>query len=530
MKKRLLSVLLSGALLGTLFLGGCGSEATQTQNSTEGAASTAVSESEGKTYRGNDVSEPVTIKMYLIGDRTPDFDLVYDEVNKKLEETVNATVEVEFLSWAEHDTKYSLLFSSGEDFDLIFTATGWAHYSETANMGGFYELTPEFISTYAPDIQAVAPEDAWEQAQIDGKIYMVPCYKNEYASGGNLLVRGDLMEKYGYEDITSRDELEAFLDDVCTGEASVSALGTGGGEFQDLYEWLTLGYSAINGDDNKLFMYHYADPSDLEVRYILDWDEFSDYCHKMQEMYEKGYWSADSLNSQDEKQDNFLNGKSAVMTWNLSNQLSYGRIANSEHPDWNSRIIDFAPDLAQKVYPYTNNGMAINRNSRNKERAMMVLNEFYTNPEIYDLTKLGIEGVHWEAVGEDQYKLLDKNSDYGVDANCNWGWTNEAINRTEYVENPTLLDETYTGIIEGYADKIKHHTLDAFVFDPTPVNTEIAIISTLMDKYYKPLNLGMAKDVDATLADFSEKMEDAGVQKVIDEMNRQIEEFVAQRQ
>lgn len=40
----------------------------------------------------------------------------------------------------------------------------------------------------------------------------------------------------------------------------------------------------------------------------------------------------------------------------------------------------------------------------------------------------------------------------------------------------------------------------------------------------------MAKDVDATLAEFSEKMEDAGVQKVIDEMNRQIEEFVAQRQ
>lgn len=141
MKKRLLSALLSGALLGTLFLGGCGSGETQTQNSTETAASTAVSESEGKTYRGNDVSEPVTIKMYLIGDRTPDFDLVYDEVNKKLEETVNATVEVEFLSWAEHDTKYSLLFSSGEDFDLIFTATGWAHYSETANMGGFYELT-----------------------------------------------------------------------------------------------------------------------------------------------------------------------------------------------------------------------------------------------------------------------------------------------------------------------------------------------------------------------------------------------------
>ena len=48
MKKRLLSALLSGALLGTLFLGGCGSGETQTQNSTETAASTAVSESEGE--------------------------------------------------------------------------------------------------------------------------------------------------------------------------------------------------------------------------------------------------------------------------------------------------------------------------------------------------------------------------------------------------------------------------------------------------------------------------------------------------
>ena len=125
-------------------------------------------------------------------------------------------------------------------------------------MGGFYELTPEFISTYAPDIQAVDWKMPGNRPKSTEKFIWSPCYKNEYASGGNLLVRGDLMEKYGYEDITSREELEAFLDDVCTGEASVSALGTGGGEFQDLYEWLTLGYSAINGDDNKLFMYHYA--------------------------------------------------------------------------------------------------------------------------------------------------------------------------------------------------------------------------------------------------------------------------------
>ena len=57
--------------------------------------------------------------MYLIGDRTPDFDEVYAKINEILEEKLNCSLNVEFLSWGEHDTKYSLLFSSQEDFELV---------------------------------------------------------------------------------------------------------------------------------------------------------------------------------------------------------------------------------------------------------------------------------------------------------------------------------------------------------------------------------------------------------------------------
>lgn len=68
----------------------------------------------------------------------------------------------------------------------------------------------------------------------------------------------------------------------------------------------------------------------------------------------------------------------------------------------------------------------------------MVLNEFYTNPDVYDLAMLGVEGKHWEAVGDDQYKVLDQ-SGYGVSNNCNWGWNNADIQRKEYIENRTPL-------------------------------------------------------------------------------------------
>mgnify|MGYP003517137684 FL=1 len=84
-----------------------------------GMAVPAAAEEESTNIWASDVdtSEPMELKMYLIGDRTPDFDEVYGKINEILEEKLNCTLSVDFLSWGEHDTKYSLLFSGGEDFD-----------------------------------------------------------------------------------------------------------------------------------------------------------------------------------------------------------------------------------------------------------------------------------------------------------------------------------------------------------------------------------------------------------------------------
>ena len=120
----------------------------------------------GKTFNGIDVSRHQDLTMYLIGDRTQDFDEVYSEINKILEEELNCSLKVEFLSWGEHDTKYSLLFSSQEDFDLIFTASSWCHYEQTVSLGGFAELSEDFIKKYAPNIWQTVPSVAWEQASL----------------------------------------------------------------------------------------------------------------------------------------------------------------------------------------------------------------------------------------------------------------------------------------------------------------------------------------------------------------------------
>ena len=126
-------------MLSVGLLAGCGNTANGSNQSDVAGSSNSNNSSttSGRTYNGIDISEHIDLKMYLLGDRTPDFDEVYGEINKILEEKLNCSLSVDFLSWGEHDTKYSLLFSSSEDFDLIFTSSSWVLYDQTVSLGVF---------------------------------------------------------------------------------------------------------------------------------------------------------------------------------------------------------------------------------------------------------------------------------------------------------------------------------------------------------------------------------------------------------
>ena len=235
--KKLVSVLLASAMAAGM-LAGCGS-GNGKGSTGDSKSSSAASGTSGDNLSA-DTSEHVDLTMYLIGDRTPDFDEVYAKINEILEEKLNCSLNVEFLSWGEHDTKYSLLFSSQEDFDLIFTASSWCHYEQTVSLGGFAPLSEDFIKTYAPDIWEVVPEMAWEQAKIDGQIYMVPSYANEFGQEV-LAVRGDLMEKYGMDDITSWDDLMKFYK-ACAADGIYASQG---GPWYPFFQ--SQGYSTTGG-------------------------------------------------------------------------------------------------------------------------------------------------------------------------------------------------------------------------------------------------------------------------------------------
>ena len=74
------------------------------QASTQSKSSSAGTESKASTL------EPVTLKMYFLGEPQSDNDMVFEEINKKLTEKINAKIEPHYLSWGDYQQRYPLLF------------------------------------------------------------------------------------------------------------------------------------------------------------------------------------------------------------------------------------------------------------------------------------------------------------------------------------------------------------------------------------------------------------------------------------
>lgn len=91
--KKLLSLLL-GTAMAVSVLAGCGSSKADTtvKEDTATAESSASSDSAATgEVAAADTSEHVDLTMYLLGDRTPDFDEVYGKINEILEEKLNCS-------------------------------------------------------------------------------------------------------------------------------------------------------------------------------------------------------------------------------------------------------------------------------------------------------------------------------------------------------------------------------------------------------------------------------------------------------
>ena len=205
--KKLLSLLLAGSM--ALSLAACGGDTTTTTSSDSSSQSSESSSAETDDAGSSEVdtSERVDLVFYVMGDAPVDEQAVEDALNEKLLEKVNATVDFQFSTWTDFQTKYSLELTSGTA-DLIYIAN-WLNFGQLANSGAFLELN-DLLDTYGSDLKALVGEDALNQCSVDGQIYAVPNAWPEYVSAG-IKYREDLRAQYDLPVPDSLENVESYL-------------------------------------------------------------------------------------------------------------------------------------------------------------------------------------------------------------------------------------------------------------------------------------------------------------------------------
>ncbi len=521
-KTRILAFLAVLAMMVSV-LCGCAQTPALTEPSPD--ASTNPPAVSGEETGKPDISKEVTLAMYLIGDRPVDNDEVFAKINEKLKAEINATIDVKFMSWGEYEQKYPLIFASGEDWDIIYTAD-WCFYNAQATKQGFWEITREDLETYAPMSAKTMYDAAWEQAKVDGKVYMLPMNYKEITSYV-YIARGDLMDKYGIKSVASLDEAEAYMDAIVANEPTLIPLDVGS-DYDKLFVFDRMWEKANWESEEKVGgigpWQAMASVSELDetanVKGNYAQAEFLNVITRLKDWKDRGFWSKNAVVNTQNNTESFQAGKSALALCNANTAKSiYAKLAN-EHPEWDVRVFNAQEGTPPVLNSFLANGMSIFSKSQNPERALMALDYLRNDEEVNSLYCYGIEGKHWQASGEDGLVSLPASSNYAYDSNCNWGVRNDAHWRVVEGGIPNLAEMNAV-----WQETARSRRYQTFVFDDSKVKNEIAAITDIFNTDYKLLGLGFTDDPAGDIAKLQEKMNAAGADKVYAELQKQAQVF-----
>lgn len=459
-----------------------------------------------------DTSKQVEIVMYYLGTEPAGQQVIWDKLNEMLLEELNCTLKVNFISFADYPDKYPLLFSSGEEFDIAYTAS-WLNYASLAQRGAFMELD-ELWPTYAPNNYALASETAKMQAQLDGVTYCIPALNRTYSAYGPIY-RTDLVEDLGFDkNIENFEDMEEYMDLIKENYPEMQPLSiySMGSDVDDVYMYYNEMYP-LTGTQNGFL---WIDPTEEnpQIFTYYEYEKTPEFLEMMSRWNEKGFFPKSALSDTDSAKVD--NGISPMIVHNVDNYVK----DVVSHPEWKVKYANFARDISNQSF--TQDAMVISNTSRNPERALALWDFLTTNEDAFMLFYYGIEGVSYELDENDEITMLDSDN-YNVSSM----W---AVRNSDFMKNSVGTPEEYDTMRADWDAYIKDgqgaQKYRSFVMNTDAIETEFSACLNAHQQYWWPLELGYT-DAETGLEEYQSMMEAAGIEKVKEELQRQLDEYIA---
>lgn len=449
----------------------------------------------------------VTITM-IIGYKSestiPDFPKVLEEINKITTREIGVQVNIETYPYSETKNIINKMMLNKTQIDLFYS-TNTKYLAEN----GYLAPLDDLMAAYGREIYDIFDEDLINIGKYNNIQYGI-ISNRDMASNLCICVRKDILEKYqiDIQSMTDWDGIERVFEVIKENEP-------------DMYCTLPFSMAVYDslGDGLGVLMDY---GQSLEVVNLYETDFYREHITRLRDWNLKGYLLTDSSSS-------LLNKHTFVREGRLFSYITRSKPGFALQESKLSGCEMVTASLSEPFMTTSSTSLgewSISSACQHPVEAMKLLNLLYTSPELMNLLCWGIEGVHYVVTPDgtiDYPKGVDVNST-GYNLGINWQLPNQYLAHVWKGDSPTLAID-----MKNFHNSAIRSKALGFTFDKTSVEIEYEAVSSVCDVYTTGFSRGEL-DLDTALPEFIKQLKDAGIDKIIAEKQRQLDQWIAQQE
>ncbi len=528
MKTKVIAVLLTVCMAAGV-LAGCGNSeggSSESEQSSNDAADED-EDDEDEEWDGEIVDITVARMVFAPMDDEQVADVIA-AVNEITEAQIGVHVDIQHYDASSYGTQVPMMIQANEKLDLmLYTPVPGAGFTSFKSQNQLMEISG-ILEEHAPDVVEIVG-DLLEATSDSTGTYGVPNYRLLVGSE-MIFMRKDILEELDLMDkaeaMESWSDFEEILEVVTTetdlaGIVNVDAEGVvlSALPFDNSSDSFAENSNYDNlGDSYYMVM---ADEETDTVRSYYESEEFYEMIKRADDWYQKGYVYRDAATAEDYSATLIKNdvGFAMVMAGEIGSDVSQSASAGYE------LYIKEVTDTMLKTNDCTKFGVAIPVTSDEPEAAARFLNLAYTNEELANMLAWGIEGVDWE-VNEDGL------ADYpeGVTADSVNYHINDFLFANQFIITPWVGSDV--DIRQQMTEAMDNAVISkymGFAVDTDEVEQEVTACFNVIMQYKPGLCAGSTGDVENVYAEFVSKLQAAGIDKVVEAYQAQLDAWLAEQ-
>ncbi len=427
-------------------------------------------------------------------------------INDYIKDKINVEVSIKEIGSGEYAEKAGNAVANKE-VNLLWTASWEEGKIKTSNLVSndmVYDIT-----ALLPDTALYKSMDAgqWEATKFDGKNYFVPVYKDN-VEGYDIMYRKEALDaaNFDYKKVSKLPDLEPYLEACKKAGLKYPFLLQKTAMF---YRFYIDKFDFFTSESESNFVA--VDRATDKVVLTIDTPQYKEYCDLIADWRAKGYIHEDEYTK--------------VVTDTTTQSKDWGVSWWTDTPNNAEANNRYNQDVV--VYPFSNRWahsnsalgscycVTANSNKAQAQACIDFLGLLYTDTKLADLFTYGIEGEDWKLNSDKQVEKLGKKYNHSM-------WESvSALVITPETGSPKNFADAY----REFNGSAKTSSAAGFRFDFSKVNAEYTACKNLFAEYGFILETGgVAKaDVASKIAEYKAALQEAGLQKLIDEFSSQYE-------